>query len=221
MDTIRVVIVDDHPLFRQGVRLFLQTVDAIELVGELDDGTELLEFLGNEAADVLLLDLQMPGTDGLEVLQTLQENAVAVKVLILTSFGGWERVHKALQLGAAGYVMKDAPPEELVAAIQAAAAGGTYLSAAAVQQMLSQISTTKPPSAASLIEPLTKREEEVLALIVQGLGNKQIAGHLYLTEATVKTHVANILQKLGAKTRTQAALWAMGQSRGEQRGVNP
>ena len=212
MIVIRVVSLDDHPLFRQGVRLFLETIPDITMVGELDDGRELLAFLVEHPADVLLLDLQMPSMDGLSVLEELQKKPDPPKVLVLTSFGGWERVHKALQLGAAGYVMKDAPPQELLAAIQAAAAGGTYLSAAATTEMMSHLGPGRMAGCSSdeLIEPLTQREEEVLGYIVKGCGNKEIAAALFLTEATVKTHVANILQKIGVKSRTQAALWAMG-----------
>lgn len=220
MSLIRVVSLDDHPLFRQGVRLFLETIPTISLVGELDDGARLPQFLQEQPADVLLLDLQMPGMDGLAVLEQLKTMAEAPKVLVLTSFGGWERVNKALQLGAAGYLMKDAPPQELVAAIQAVAAGGTYLTAAAAAELMShmQVGPTAELARDELVEPLTQREEEVLGHIVQGCGNKEIASALFLTEATVKTHVANILQKIGVKSRTQAALWAMGQKQYQKGG---
>lgn len=204
---ISVLIVDDHPLFRRGVRLFLQAVEGITLLGEADSGEAALKALENTAADVVLLDLQMPGLDGIETAQRVPEVCPGAKILILTSMGSWSQVSRALKAGAAGYVMKDAEPDELIAAIRAVAAGGSYLGAQATAELLEHMSGPGQPS--DLQEPLSAREEEVLILIAQGQSNREIAQQLFLSEKTVKTHVANILQKLNVKSRTQAALYAM------------
>jgi NarL family two-component system response regulator LiaR len=225
--SITLLIVDDHPLFRRGVRFYLESVTGLQVVGEAASGEEALSFLEKQAVDVVLLDLQMPGLDGIETAQRIMDvsslssnanhlktNAVlwqTPRLLILTSFGRWEQVHNALKAGAAGYVLKDAEPEELEAAIRAVAAGGSYLSSQATTELLHNINGNpdEKPNADNLIEPLSDREKEVLTLITHGLSNREIAERLFLSEKTVKTHVANILQKLNVKSRTQAALCAM------------
>lgn len=198
---IRLLIVDDHPLFRRGVRLFLDTVPGLEPAGEAGDGESALAFLEQQKADLVLLDLQMPGLDGIETARRLIGLHPGLKVLMLTSFGGGARVYDALKAGASGYVQKDAAPEELVAAIRAVTAGGSYLGAQAAADLLQHAENPQ--------EPLSVRENEVLSLVALGLSNREIAGRLYLSETTVKSHVASILQKLGVKSRTQAALYAM------------
>ena len=211
---ITVLIVDDHPLFRQGVRLFLESIPDLELAGELSDGESALRFLAEKAADVVLLDLQMPGIDGVETARRIEALGCPSRVLILTSFGSWDKVYGALKAGAAGYMLKDAEPEELVAAIRAVAAGGSYLGAQAAADLIEHARQEEarhrdvPPRN----EPLTEREKEVLALVSRGLGNREIGARLFVSEKTVKTHVANILQKLNVKSRTQAALYAMRES---------
>ena len=161
--------------------------------------------------DVVLLDLQMPGMDGIEVTRRILAGNERTRVLILTSFGGWDRVYAALKSGAAGYVLKDAEPEELVAAVRAVAAGGSYLSEQATAQLLDHLDMRSgaEPVRDQPVEPLSQREREVLQLIARGQSNREIAEHLFLSETTVKTHVTNILQKLNVKSRTQAALYAM------------
>lgn len=208
---IRLLIVDDHPLFRKGVRLYLDVIPDVQVLGEAKNGEEALEMLAEHTVDVVLLDLQMPGMDGIEATRRIIEHDAGVRVLILTSFGGWERVYAAMKTGAAGYVLKDAEPDELVAAIRAVAAGGSYLSEQATAQLLRHLDARPDVEAASdqPLEPLTEREQEVLRLIALGQSNREIAAHLFLSETTVKTHVANILQKLKVKSRTQAALYAM------------
>lgn len=208
-EPIKIMIVDDHPLFRQGVRLFLETVAGLEVAGEAENGQAALVRLAEAPVDVVLLDLQMPGLDGIETTQRIAADFPEVRVLILTSFGSWEKVYSALKSGAAGYILKDAEPEQLVAAIQAVAAGGSYLGAQVAADLLEHVDRDGKPQPSSLPEPLSSREQEVLALIAKGLGNREIAETLFLSEKTVKTHVANILQKLNVKSRTQAALYAM------------
>ncbi|NLN20130.1 MAG: response regulator transcription factor [Firmicutes bacterium] len=208
---IRLLIVDDHPLFRRGVRLYLDVIADIQVVGEASNGEEALGLLEQNPVDVVLLDLQMPGMDGIEVTRRILAGNERTRVLILTSFGGWDRVYAALKSGAAGYVLKDAEPEELVAAVRAVAAGGSYLSEQATAQLLDHLDMRSgaEPVRDQPVEPLSQREREVLQLIARGQSNREIAEHLFLSETTVKTHVTNILQKLNVKSRTQAALYAM------------
>lgn len=210
--TISLLIVDDHPLFRKGARLYLETVRGMSVAGEVDGGEAALQFLSQRQVDVVLLDLQMPGLSGIETTQRIISSGSPAKLLILTSFGRWEQVHNALKAGASGYVLKDAEPEELAAAIRAVAAGGSYLSAQATRELLQHVDAAAAPEnagAGDLIEPLSDRENDVLVLIARGMSNREIAERLFLSEKTVKTHVANILQKLNVKSRTQAALYAM------------
>lgn len=202
------MIIDDHPLFRKGVHFFLESFPEIELLGEVENGLEGIAFLTGNPVDVVLMDLQMPGMDGIETTIKIKEQWPEVRVLVLTSFNSWDKVYTALKSGAAGYVLKDAPPEELLAAIQAVAAGGSYLGARVATELLSRLGND-PAIPANTPEPLTDRENEVLKLIGQGLGNREIAAQLVVSEKTVKTHVTNILQKLQVKSRTQAALYAI------------
>lgn len=210
MDTkIQVYIVDDHPLFRQGVRLFLENQDSIAIVGEADTGQDALIALEDREVDVVLLDLQMPGLDGLGTLEKLREKRPTIRVLVLTSFGAWEMVHKALQGGAMGYVLKDSPPEELLAAIQTVAAGGVCFGSNIAQDLVTHLNQRAEPTGEKEIDSLTPREEEVLQLMVRGLSNREIARDLTVSEKTVKSHVASILQKMDVRSRTQAALLAL------------
>jgi DNA-binding NarL/FixJ family response regulator len=208
VDKIRLLIVDDHPLFRQGVRFFLESIPELVLMGEMENGPAVLEFLAEYQVDLVLMDLQMPGMDGVEVTRRIKETRPEIKILVLTSFGGWDKVSAALKSGAAGYILKDAQPEELVAAIKAVAAGGSYLGAQVAAELFNRIGNENE-STGDLPEPLTERELEVLKLLGQGMGNREIAERLTVSEKTVKTHVANILQKLQVNSRTQAALYAI------------
>lgn len=212
---IKILIVDDHPFFRQGVRIFLDSLDEIELVGEADNGQQALEVAAQHQADVVLMDLHMPEMDGICTTKALLKENPSLRILILTSFGDAEKIHQAIAAGASGYCLKDAPPGELLTAINAVAGGGTYLGRGVMPMALAP--TVAPKSAAravdqtnaqDLLAELTQREREVLDKLSQGLSNKEIASELFLGEKTVKTHVANILHKLGVKTRTQAALLA-------------
>jgi len=214
--SISVLVVDDHPLFRRGVSMFLESAPEVRVVGEAGDGDRALSILQENPVDVVLLDLQMPGKSGIEVAAQIRKNRPDVKVLVLTTFSSLDLVVPALKAGASGYVLKDASPLELLAAIKAVASGGRYLDEDVAAKLLDQMGggeSKQPPPALSkppdVLNVLTPREIEVLKLIAGGLENREIARRLYLSEKTVKTHVANILQKLGVKSRTQAAVWAL------------
>lgn len=208
---IRILIVDDHPFFREGVRFYLSSIPGFDLVGAAQSGEQALEMVARNRVDVVLMDLQMTGMDGIAATEAVLARDPEVRVLILTSFGGGGKVQQALAAGASGYCLKNAPPGELAAAIQAVAFGGTYLGRGVTPQALATGQSATPSEEASAtdqIAALTERELDVLKLLARGLGNREIAEQLVVTEKTVKTHVANILQKMNVKTRTQAALQA-------------
>ncbi|OEF97437.1 response regulator [Desulfuribacillus alkaliarsenatis] len=212
---IRILLVDDHPFFRQGVTFFLDSVAEFELVGDCSSGEEAIELVASQQIDIILMDLQMSGMDGIETTREILKYSPTIRILILTSFGSGEKITEALNAGAAGYCLKDAPPQELATAVKAVAAGGTYLgrgiSLSTVthnRQTVEDNHNTNNQTCQQAINSLTQRELDVLKLLTQGLANKEIAEQLFVSEKTVKTHVANILHKLGVKTRTQAALLA-------------
>jgi DNA-binding NarL/FixJ family response regulator len=196
---IRVVIADDHAVVRQGLRTFLDLQDDIEVVGEAADGAEAVELAERLEPDVALVDLVMPGVDGLEALRSLRERSPRTRAIVLSSFIDDEKLFPAIRAGAAGYLLKDVQPQELVAAIRTVHEGGALLHPKVASRLLEEMTT----------DPLTPREREVLALIGRGMANKVIARELGLSEKTVKAHVSNILAKLGVTDRTQAALYAV------------
>lgn len=218
--TIPIFIVDDHPFFRQGVRFFLESVAEFQLAGEAANGREALEKMRQLKAEgvvpVVLMDLHMPVMDGIETIQALKAMLPEMRVLVLTSKGESRAIRQAMEMGAAGYCLKDAPPRELETAIRAVHEGGTYLGQGVMNLFLDEETGTEKEVQGSdfgkdLTEPLTPREEDVLKLLVLGMSNREIAATLYITEKTVKTHVANIFGKLSVTSRTQAALWAKSQ----------
>ncbi|GAA3189323.1 response regulator [Dactylosporangium siamense] len=200
-DQIRVLVVDDHPVVRQGLRTFLDLQDDIVVVGEAHDSASCVAAADATSPDVILLDLKMPGGDGVEALHALHRPS-AVKVLIITSFTDPSAVLPAMRAGAAGYVYKDIDPPALAAAIRAVHAGHVLLHPD-VARLLAD--SGPPPESAHL----TAREREVLAEVARGRSNREIARGLGLAEKTVKTHVSAILMKLGVQDRTQAALYAV------------
>lgn len=212
---ISVLIVDDHPFFRKGIRLFLEDNEEIELVREVADGKEALKYLdkNSDCIDVIIMDLQMPRMDGEEATRVICNKWPNIKILVLTSYGSGDKVYSLLSSGAAGYLLKEAEPDELVLAIKAVYAGGTYFGKEVIKELLNMIPEKRKQEDIfqDLIEPLTKREIEVLKLIGEGMGNCEIANNLHISNNTVKTHVANIFQKLGVNSRTQAAFYAMKQ----------
>jgi two-component system, NarL family, response regulator LiaR len=202
---IRVLIADDHAVVRQGLRTFLELQDEIEVVGEAADGAEALAAVERLRPDVALMDLVMPGLGGVETMRELRRRGVATRVIVLTSFLDDDKLFPAVRAGAAGYLLKDVEPAELVRAIRAAHAGESPVDPAVAGRLLEEVADRRPDRAAEL----TAREREVLALIARGRPNKVIARQLGVSEKTVKTHVSNILGKLGVDDRTQAALYAV------------
>ncbi|MFF3952740.1 response regulator [Streptomyces sp. NPDC001890] len=203
---IRVLLVDDHQVVRRGLRTFLEIQDDIEVVGEAADGAEGVARTEELRPDVVLMDIKMPGTDGIEALRRLRELENPAKVLIVTSFTEQRTVVPALRAGASGYVYKDVDPDALAGAIRSVHAGHVLLQPEVAGALLAQEDSGGGTGRGST---LTEREREVLGLIADGRSNREIARALVLSEKTVKTHVSNILMKLDLADRTQAALWAV------------
>ena len=205
---ISVLIADDHPMVRQGLRVFLELQPDIEVVGEAADGAQAAQLAQELRPDVVLLDLVMPGTDGVTAIELMAEAAVESKVLIVTSFGEHRTVVPAIRAGARGYVSKEVEPSALAAAIRAVAAGHVLLGPEVAAALLSG-NASQTTEAGGADPQLTAREREVLDLIARGRSNREIARALTVSEKTVKTHVSSVLMKLGVADRTQAALWAV------------
>ncbi|MFE0653316.1 response regulator [Streptomyces sp. NPDC059534] len=203
---IRVLLVDDHQVVRRGLRTFLEVQDDIEVVGEASDGAEGVARAEELRPDVVLMDVKMPGTDGIEALKRLRELANPARVLVVTSFTEQRTVVPALRAGACGYVYKDIDPDALAGAIRSVHAGHVLLQPEVAEALLAQ---EDAPGGTGRGTTLTDREREVLGLIADGRSNREIARALVLSEKTVKTHVSNILMKLDLADRTQAALWAV------------
>ncbi len=207
MAPIRVLIADDHEIVRKGLALLLGTEKDIKVVGEARDGEEAVERAAALKPDVVLMDLVMPRTDGIEATRRITGSLPRTRVLVLTSFAADDKVFPAVKAGALGYLLKDTGPEELLEAIHQVHRGEPSLQpeiARKVLQELSHPASTRPTS-----DPLTARELDVLRLIAQGLSNKEIAAKIFVAEWTVRTHVSNILGKLQLASRTQAALYAL------------
>ena len=204
---IRVLIADDHAVVRRGLRTFLDLQEDIDVVGEAEDGEEAIAEAGRSRPDIVLLDLVMPRLDGVAAIRGIRECSPSSRVIVLTSFLDDDKLLPAVRAGAAAYLLKDVQPQELVGAIRTVQAGESELHPAAAARVLAELADGGPrgePRAA-----LTPRELEVLELIARGLPNKLIARELGVAEKTVKTHVSNLLGKLGLSDRTQAALYAV------------
>ncbi|WP_214103314.1 response regulator [Acrocarpospora catenulata] len=206
---IRVLIADDHPIVRQGLRTFLAVQGDIEVVGEAADGAEAVALAGELAPDVLLLDLKMPGLDGLGALTELSARRIQVRAIVLTSVTDRADVAPAMRAGAAGFLYKDVDPPALAQAIRAVHGGQVLLAPEAADAMLAGPAADRRPDPPPTPVLLTEREREVLGLIAGGRSNREIARELHVAEKTVKTHVSNVLMKLGVQDRTQAALYAV------------
>ena len=197
-----VVLVDDHRLVRAGLRGIIDASGDLTVVGEASDGAEAVGVVRDTAPDVVLMDLSMPGVDGIEGTARLREAGHAGPVVVLTSFVEHERVSAALAAGAVGYLLKDSDPRDVLEAIRAAAAGHAPLDPRVAKALLPSSRTVDPA------EALSGREREVLVLVAQGLANKQIARQLGISERTVKAHLGNVFRHIGVADRTSAALWA-------------
>ncbi|MBP2585649.1 DNA-binding NarL/FixJ family response regulator [Streptomyces sp. PvR006] len=208
--TIRLLIVDDDPLVRAGLTLMLGGAEDLEIVGEGADGREVPELVARYAPDVVLMDIRMPHMDGLTATERLRAEPGAPEVVVLTTFHAGEQVLRALRAGAAGFVLKDTPPAEIVAAVRRVAAGDPVLSPAVTRQLMTHVAGQPEQSprisAAGRLTELADREREVAVAVGRGLSNAEIAAELYMSVPTVKTHVSRVLAKLGLNNRVQIAL---------------
>ena len=204
---INLIIADDHPIVRRGLVFFLKTQPDINVAGEASNGNEVVQLAENLQPDVILMDLLMPGINGIEATKKIKTAYPHIRIIILTSFSDQDQVIPAIEAGADGYQLKDVEPDILVQAIREVASGGKSLHPKATDQIVSQF--TKKRKEDTKIDELTTREKEVLVEIANGKSNKEIAASLFITEKTVKTHVSNILAKLELSDRTQAALFAV------------
>ena len=194
-EPIRILVVDDHPVVRDGLAAMLNTQSDFEVVGEASDGEEALQRVADRDPDVLLLDLEMPGVDGIETLQRLKEEKARARAIVFTVFDTDERIVSAMKAGAKGYLLKGAPRDDVFRAVRVVNEGGSLLEPLIASRFLDSINNP---------DALTARQKEVLKLIATGLLNKEIADRLYISERTVKFHVSEILAKLGAGNRTEA-----------------
>jgi DNA-binding NarL/FixJ family response regulator len=210
---IRVLLADDQALIRAGFRVLLESADDLEVVGEAADGAEAADLARRRRADVVLMDIRMPGVDGLEATRRIaaSDDLAGVKVIILTTFESDEYVYQAIRAGASGFLVKDAEPAELLQAVRVVARGEALLSPGVTRRLITDIARRpaagpRPPR--QILDVLTAREREVMALIAAGLSNEEIAGRLYLSPLTAKTHVSRIMTKLNARDRAQVVVLA-------------
>ena len=206
-DTIRVLVADDHAIVRKGICALLATEPRIEVVGEACDGNDAVSAAQRLQPDVILMDIVMPGVDGVEATRRLACCQPQTRILVLTSFAGDDKIFPAIKAGALGYLLKDSGPEELVHAILQVHRGESSLHPTVARRLLRELSSPSEQRPES--DCLTEREVEVLQLVAQGQSNRQVADLLTISEATVRTHVSNILSKLNLCSRTQAALYAL------------
>jgi DNA-binding NarL/FixJ family response regulator len=206
--TISVLLADDQELVRAGFRLIVETQEDIEVVGDARDGTEAVEYTRQLQPDVVLMDIRMPTIDGLEATKRIVEAGLRSRVLILTTFDLDEYVYRALSSGASGFLLKNAPPEQLIGAVRVVAAGEALLSPSITRRVIEEFTGLPPPGGGAALSGLTDREREVLKLIARGLSNAEIAAELFVSEATVKSHVAHLLSKLQLRDRVQAVVLA-------------
>ena len=206
---IGVLLADDQELVRSGFRLILELAEGIEVVGEATDGREAVRLAKELQPEVVLMDVRMPELDGIEATRRLRQAGVEARVLVLTTFDLDEYVYAAVRAGASGFLLKDAPREQLVTAVRTVARGEALLAPAVTQRLIERfVARPAPAEAAPALAELSARELEVLRLLARGLSNAEIAAELIVGEATVKTHVARILRKLGLRDRVQAVVFA-------------
>jgi DNA-binding NarL/FixJ family response regulator len=209
---IRVLLVDDDPLVRAGLRMILSSADDVDVVGEAGDGAEAVEVVRAHRPDVVLMDIRMPGTDGLAGTASVTALPDPPRVVVLTTFNLDDYVFRALEAGAAGFLLKDTPPRDLINAVRVVAAGDAMLSPSVTRTLIGHVANSgesgRRAAAQARLESLTDREREVLVAVGQGLSNAEIGRRLFLSEATVKTHVSRLLLKLDCANRVQVAILA-------------
>jgi DNA-binding NarL/FixJ family response regulator len=210
--SVRVLLVDDQALVRAGFRMILEAQDDVRVVGEAGDGMQALELCRAEQPDVVLMDIRMPVLDGLEATRRLVLEQPATRVLVLTTFDADEHVYDALHAGASGFLLKDVGRDDLVRAVRTVAAGEALLAPSVTRRLLADFLAARPSAAPrprpAALQVLTPREHETLALLARGRSNAEIAGELFVSEHTVKTHVGNVLMKLGLRDRVHAVILA-------------
>jgi DNA-binding NarL/FixJ family response regulator len=210
---IRVLLADDQSLIRAGFRILLEVAGDIEVIGEATDGAQAVALARSERADVVLMDIRMPGTDGLEATRQIaaDEDLAGVKVIILTTFESDEYVYQAIRSGASGFLVKDSEPAELIQAVRVVARGDALLSPSVTRRLITDLASRpqdRPPATGRELRSLTNREREVMALVAAGLSNDEIAGRLFVSPLTAKTHVSRIMTKLDARDRAQVVVLA-------------
>jgi DNA-binding NarL/FixJ family response regulator len=210
---IRVMLVDDQPMMRAGLRMVLEAVDGVVVVAEASHGEDAVRLVDGARPDVVLMDVQMPVMDGITATKLIVARAdLDARVIVLTTFDRDDYLFEALAAGASGFLLKNAPPEEIVEAVRVVAAGDALLAPAVTRRVIAAASSGRPrpvsDAQAEVTNGLTDRESEVLHLVAKGMSNAEIAADLYLGEATIKTHVSNVLVKLGVRDRVQAVVWA-------------
>ncbi|MEM7534348.1 MAG: response regulator transcription factor [Chloroflexota bacterium] len=206
---IRILLVDDQRLMRDGLRTLLDLEDDLQVVGEAADGQEALTLYADLQPDVILMDVQMPGMDGVEATKRLRNQSANARVIILTTFDDDEYIFEGLRAGALGYLLKAASGEELATAVRTVAAGNALIDPSVTRKVVAEFARLAQPArdpSDGLPEPLTERETDILKLLAQGLTNREIAQRIFLAEGTVKNYVTTILQKIGVRDRTQAAI---------------
>jgi DNA-binding NarL/FixJ family response regulator len=210
-EAIRILLVDDQRLLREGLHILLELEPDLVIAGEADDGEAALEAYAELRPDVVLMDVRMPGMDGVEATWRLRERWPKARIVILTTFDDDEYVFEGLRAGAMGYLLKDVSGHDLAQAVRTVAAGGALIAPSVAAKVVAEFSRLAPPARgadAGLAEPLSEREVEILRLLAGGLTNREIAQRLSLAEGTVKNYVTNVLGKLGARDRTQASIRA-------------
>jgi DNA-binding NarL/FixJ family response regulator len=209
---IRVLLADDQALIRAGFRVLVETAEDLLVVGEAADGQQAVDLARRERADVVLMDIRMPRVDGLEATRRISadEDLAGVKVIILTTFESDEYVYQALRAGASGFLVKDTEPAELIQAVHVVARGDALLSPSVTRRLIADIASRpeRPPADGTVLAALTDREREVMALVAEGLSNDEIAGRLFVSPLTAKTHVSRIMTKLNARDRAQLVVLA-------------
>ena len=209
--TIKVLLADDQSLVRSGFRMLIDSADDMEAVGEVDNGRDAVALVRSRPVDVVLMDIRMPIMDGTEATRRISELGVDTKVLVLTTFDLDEYVIQAIKAGASGFLLKDAPPEEMLAAIRTVQGGDAVIAPSSTKRLIGHFAHLLPDEQKAhpdILTGLTEREREVLVLMAKGMSNTEIATELFVAEATVKTHVGRILAKLGARDRVQAVVTA-------------